>query len=241
MRSNRTISYHAVAGIPRPEVIDPEMKLFAEKFGYDLAYPALKSLSRNDKFILTGIQGYIHVLKNNLWGLCRKNGEEVVPCQYEDIDFVYETAAMVAMPYKMNGKWGLYSILRKSEVLPCIYDNIYLDKTRFIDSVVCVLNGKEGLFHCGGLSWDIPLKYNSLRPTGDYGIPYPAMIAEIDGKFGIVKSNEEKILLPIEYDNIYKDHYIYYAKKGDDLMPLSEQDYPDIYRKEIRLRYFGHY
>jgi len=67
---------------------------------------------------------YLSYQNNNKTGLLDMLGQEVLETKYSEI--VGETNNNLLV--KLNGKMGIYNLLGKNEIIPCIYDQIILDK-----------------------------------------------------------------------------------------------------------------
>ncbi|MFH6998095.1 WG repeat-containing protein [Flavobacterium sp. FlaQc-57] len=68
---------------------------------------------------------YLTYQNNNKNGLLDMLGQEVLETKYTDI--LGETNNNLLV--KLNGKVGIYNLLTKKETIPCIYDQIVLDKS----------------------------------------------------------------------------------------------------------------
>lgn len=68
---------------------------------------------------------YLTYQNNNKTGLLDMLGQEVLETKYTDI--IGETNNNLIV--KLNGKIGIYNLLTKKETIPCIYDQIILDKS----------------------------------------------------------------------------------------------------------------
>nr|WP_315194892.1 WG repeat-containing protein [uncultured Flavobacterium sp.] len=68
---------------------------------------------------------YLSYQNNAKMGLLDMLGQEVLETKYTEI--VGETNNNLLV--KLNGKMGIYNLLNKNEVVPCIYDQIILDKS----------------------------------------------------------------------------------------------------------------
>lgn len=60
--------------------------------------------------------------KDGKWGFVDENGKEVVPCQYDTIEYFENGVCSV----QRDGKWG-YVDLKGKEVIACEFDNILDD------------------------------------------------------------------------------------------------------------------
>ena len=63
--------------------------------------------------------GRAGVCRNDKWGFVDKEGNEVIPCKYENVEYFYHGHCFV----EKNGKWGIINTDGK-EVVPCEYENI---------------------------------------------------------------------------------------------------------------------
>lgn len=68
---------------------------------------------------------FIDVIKDGLWGIIDKNGNEIIPCKYEQLLFDYtldDFANNRLLALKKNGKYGKVNN-KGEEVVPFIYDD----------------------------------------------------------------------------------------------------------------------
>ncbi|GAA4418833.1 hypothetical protein GCM10023187_52630 [Nibrella viscosa] len=67
------------------------------------------------------------VCRQGKWGLVNDYGQEIAPCQYEDIRRIDEESrlvfGMVETPVRRNGRWGLLDN-KGREILACQYDDV---------------------------------------------------------------------------------------------------------------------
>jgi len=73
------------------------------------------------------------VKHNDKWGWINIDGEEVIPCQYDDVfnyDFYMSKTGIVAVKNNAN-KWGVIDTDGQI-ILPFIYDHVYIDYNIFV-------------------------------------------------------------------------------------------------------------
>lgn len=77
------------------------------------------------------------------WGFINKEGEEVIPCKYDDVKPFHEGMATVWKESNDIYKCGFIN-KEGEEVIPCKYDVVY---DFYEDMAVVSLNGKFGIFN----------------------------------------------------------------------------------------------
>ena len=135
--------------------------------------------------------------KKGKFGYIDKNGNEVVPCKYDDAEYFSEGLAKV----KMNGRWGFIDKNGK-EVIPCKYD----DAWDFSEELAKVkMNDKWGFVNKNG-NEVIPCKYDDAGGFSE-GLAY----VQMNGKWGFLKKNRKwgfidkngNEVIPCKYDDAW--------------------------------------
>lgn len=114
-------------------------------------------------------------------GFVSKEGKELIPCQYDDIQYYAESNKDIYAKVIKNGKLGLFDVSKGKEVISCNYTYIKIDTSRKI-AYVC-LGGKY-----------IPWQFIDYQETGDY--------FEENGKWGCIDIANARNLIPCEYNYI---------------------------------------
>jgi hypothetical protein len=138
--------------------------------------------------------------KTNKYGLIDSKGILVIPCQYNDTDYVNGLAKV-----QLNKKYGLYTLDNK-EVLPIAYEYIFPVKN---NSFICVKDKKYGVSNSMG-QFIVPLEYEYIDEVQE---KYFA-IRDSKGNSGILNADGQTII-PVEYKfyRIWKEK-IFAAKDG---------------------------
>lgn len=125
--------------------------------------------------------------KGGKWGLINKNGQEITPLKYDDINLFNKD---VLAEVKLNNKYGVINKEGK-EIIPIIYNEINL----LGEGIIKVkLNEKWGLINKAGVK--TPLKYDRL-----YSLVYGMIVYEINNKYGFLNTNFKEVTPP-KYDYI---------------------------------------
>lgn len=163
---------------------------------YDFIYPVYRD-------------GLLLVNKKNKWGYLNENGEEIIPCMFDDAVAFDKSVAVVSL----NGY--IYCINKKGEEIPdCLYAGSRPEQ---------ILQWKEShagpgrtrvvsRMHMQGLIDEhnkliVPIIYRSIRALDNSPNESPGMnrkkylLARRSDKWGIITTNHEEIL-PFVYDDI---------------------------------------
>jgi len=134
-------------------------------------------------------KSFLRVMDNDMYGIIRRNGEEVLPCKYNYICSFEEDLAIVV---DEDGRYG-YIGTDGTFVIPCRYDRAY--------------NFKEGL---GRVCMND--KYYYINSKGEtvfkqgydyiYGFSCERALIYQDGKFGYIDKKGE-LITPIVYDKAW--------------------------------------
>ena len=153
--------------------------------------------------------GWISVYNNRKEGACNLKGEEVIPCEYDNVVFrgyYYEV--------KNNGKVAIRD-LNGRELLGFFYDDVRWYQIKDEGYCEVKLNGKIGIVDKNGKEL-VPTLYDEIRwyQIKDYG----CCEVKLDGKWGVVDKNGREFIRPY-YDDISllhlkKDGYIDIKSNG---------------------------
>lgn len=124
-------------------------------------------------------------VKDNEWGLIDARGNNLIPCEYQDVQEFNESLA----PVKKGNFWGF--IDNKNEhVIDFQYDKISGFKNGF---AIGQINGLWGIIDNIGKE-KVPFIYDEIK-YNEYG----DIEVSLDGKFGVFDKNGEEII-KCEYD-----------------------------------------
>ena len=131
-------------------------------------------------------RGVFTVVKDGKKGLVNIDGNEIMPCKYDNISsFSEEGLAKV----ELNRKYG-YVDTRWKEVVPCKYD----DADTFSEGLASVkLNGKYGLIDTQGKEV-VPCRYDFVASFSE-GLAS----AKLNGKWGFIDTQGKEVI-PCKYD-----------------------------------------
>lgn len=116
---------------------------------------------------------------------------------------------------RKNGKWGIYSLLKKTLIIPCIFDQIIYDhKERFNDGWVVLQNDKWGLLSIDG-SVVLPCEYDEIL-SASY-----AWLIKKEGRWGTYDNKEKHMGLPCIYNEIIVTPHEYRALNGKEWLIIS--------------------
>jgi len=86
---------------------------------------------------------------NGKWGVVNKNsGRELIPCLYDEIEFLTDENNPQLRKITKDGKVGIYNTAQGKEFIPCVYDTLEHDKKQGLIHVC--KNGKYGLLKENG-------------------------------------------------------------------------------------------
>ncbi len=181
--------------------------------------------------------GTISIQKNGKVGLLDGNGEELIPCIYDDIIDPYKGVAEVVR----HGKHGMYDLEKKEEILPCKYiPEVYFTDKIFI---VCdALNIEDFYQENSTVKWGIFDKNQNKVLDFDYDFILYIDDDDIDkqdsfialnkgDKYGMADVNGHIIKEPI-YDNFsnyseglsavcINDKWAYIDMQGNQIIPFK--------------------
>ena len=175
---------------------------FANKYGYETAFKATQTFTVKG-WGLDLDSYFLHVLKNGKWGICSRDGKEIIPCEHEDIDYVYQCMGYTIVLAKKDGKWGGYWLYPELPNLPFEYDNLWWDQTSFVDKICAIKDGKECLLDYKQ-SYIIEPIYNKLSQLN-----YPCtLLKAYKGETWVaILTPDGKVVIPEgKYDSIRKEN-----------------------------------
>ena len=168
----------------------------------------------------------VQSLSNNQWGVINKNGETVIPMEYQEgLDI--KKGKIVA---KKGGKWGLLDTEGKT-LLPFAYD--YLEIISAEKNTVLLArkgekpNGKYGFIDFTG-KIIVPVEYDEVRfitLTTSAGSRHYNL--KKGGKYGVYGIDEGKFITDVKYDEqvwytSMNKPLVYKGKIGNDEYEITE-------------------
>ena len=170
-------------------------------------------------------QEYFFVSLNNRWG-CYSRGKLIIPMEYEYIGFKMPAEKIVKA--MKNGKWGFVDTENRV-VLDFSYDeacNFNNGKAYVKKGAVYMHIGKKG---------EVIDRKKDARPfceedATEAMVPYDMfedgllVIKEVNGKFGVLEKETNKVIIPFNYDKIgrYMDGVIQ-VRLGDKWGAYTDQ------------------
>uniref|UniRef100_UPI0040576079 phospholipase D-like domain-containing protein n=1 Tax=Alistipes sp. TaxID=1872444 RepID=UPI0040576079 len=139
---------------------------------------------------------------SRLWGFVNEQGEEVVPCKYNNINYPRGGFAIV--------KLGEYEgIIDKfgTTILPCCYNRVtyMILNTQHSEKYFLVdRNGKCGIF-TSNQTWIIETEFDSIYQYSYFNHKFGVWIVKQNNKWGIRKHNG-KLILECIYNKITPSH-----------------------------------
>jgi len=148
-------------------------------------------------------------------GAIDKQGNEVIPCEYDDIN-IHQIKEGGFANIEKNGKKGVYDIRQKSLLIPCVYDDIQsfsLKEQSFCNVTIGTL---KGVYDTKQKKEIIPCKYDEIRSFELKDMDFCRV--ERDGLCGLV-TKEGIIMVPCQYEEIEEGslksmNYCRIIKKG---------------------------
>ena len=140
------------------------------------------------------------VRMNGKWGVIDSTGNEIIPCQYDNVMWQRNIGAIIAVK---DGKYGLFTS-KGEEITPCVYDPIeqyYSDSYKPKQTLIVSQNGKRGLINIELRKEVIPCEYYSIRMFNSnmYGVSISSQYS-INGLI----DDKGKVVLPCECEEIYQ-------------------------------------
>jgi len=158
-------------------------------------------------------------------GIININQEEIIPLKYNFIQYINDRF-IIAL--NSEGKYGIINI-NNEEVLPFEYDEIH-KVSESNDYCQIVKNNRAGLISTIKGAILIPIDYESIYYADKEFIENELVIAQRDGKMGIIDVNNKEVV-PFIYDRInligncfevYKDGLAgLLDNKGSEILPAE--------------------
>lgn len=156
-----------------------------------------KILIKPDQFVMLGPYGYNRMIKAGVltksglrYGIVDYDGEEIIPFEYEDIEFTAITANNKAFPVSRNGEWGVVN-LKNEEIIAPLYSEITPQKN---GNYICSVRfGSAGYISNRGKEL-IPQIFKYIEPF-TYGNHTPA-VGEDEYSAGIIDETGKFIVGP---------------------------------------------
>jgi hypothetical protein len=152
---------------------------------------------------ILGDNGFYFVRKNELWGCYDNRGNNIIPVVYEGIGpRISEGLARV----KKTGKWGFVDLSNKIIIdfkyaFACNFESgkAYVNNDLFAGYInkkgeTIEKTSKKNTFCSENLSPDVEIR-NQFRDS-------LLVIRANNGKFGVVESKTNKIIIPFQFDEI---------------------------------------
>jgi len=156
-------------------------------------YEGEKRYSNYDWHYYDGKTLLARVYKNNGVGAVNSNGEEMIPCDFEDVDLfnVSENFIPIALPSEDNSKivWGMYDVKNKKVSVIPQYAKIEREQNGYASFKK---NGKWGLLHCATGNIVIPAIYLLDMDVVDNGIVRAFLGGTYDYGKNVVYANPDE-------------------------------------------------
>lgn len=174
---------------------------------------------------------YCEVKIGSKYGVIDKQGNEVIPCEYDGVS-VQQIKGRGFADVRKNEKKGVYDIRQKALIIPCIYDDIQsfsLKEQSFCNVTIGTL---KGVYDTKQKREIIPCKYDEIRSFELKDMDFCRI--EKDGLCGLV-TKEGEIMVPCQFDEmeegalqssdfcriIKKDRYGVLNRKGEEIIPCK--------------------
>ncbi|MBK8555722.1 MAG: WG repeat-containing protein [Lewinellaceae bacterium] len=177
-------------------------------------------------FIELARMGYFNVQKDGKWGLANRQGEILIPCQFDArISVDIDAGQFIA---SRDGKWGVLSATQEV-LLPFAYDDVQ-NTGLFYNAIA--KDGKYGLWDKKALKVTLPVSLDTLVKMNPRATYWAARKA---GRWGLV-GPEGAELIPLQFDSIAMPFYGFkncalvktgpkaftvYSVKGERLLPAE--------------------
>lgn len=104
--------------------------------------------------------GYIAVVRDKRLGVCKEaTGEEIIPCQYESIDFFSEEYFFYII-VSQNKKVGIIDLQTGKTIIPCLYDEIKMNW----GAALVRQSSKWGVVDMATAEQIIPCQWSEIEP-----------------------------------------------------------------------------
>ena len=121
-------------------------------------------------------EGFAAVCRNDLYGIIDRNGKEIIPCEYRNIEFSTEMNGMNIFCINKDGKYALFNA-DKRIMTNFIYEECFawldydINLRPYYDykmkAIPCTKNGKQGLVNAE-LKEITPFIYTDIIASGEY-------------------------------------------------------------------------
>lgn len=181
-------------------------------------YDSIECIMYKSKFSelsqnISQFTGYFRVKRNEHYGLCDKLGNEILPCQYDNLDICvpYGEGLFKYCIISLGSKCGIYNLISRKDIISVyesdfdeIHDIMFLgyayeyNYEYFSGFFMLGKNNDYGLCNEFGNNI-IQCKYKKIdiNNGGEY-----SYIISVDGKTGLYNSNKEKLIIPCQYDDV---------------------------------------
>lgn len=215
---------------------------FIIPLGYDYTrknYEGEKRYSNYDWYYYDGKTLITMVYKNNGVGAVNSNGEEIVPCNFEDVGIfdLSENFIPIALPSEDNSKivWGMYDVKNKKVSVIPQYAKIEREQNGYASFEE---NGKWGILHCATGNVVIPAIYLLDMNVVDNGIVKAFLGGTYDYGRNVIHVNpeechvlvlngsEQALLVVSSYDWIERSGpYVMKCRIGNQYNPKQEDSF----------------
>jgi hypothetical protein len=179
----------------------------------EIKYSSLKYI-----YILDGKDGiYIGSLNDKKSLL--KNGKEILPLQYDGIEYTGNTKVSLLK----ENKFGIWDFKSKTFLLDLKYSYIF-NMSILPNYYVYTISGKTGLILEDSTNL-LPCEYDRIY---DYNTFTNCLSVNKSGKVGLFHTKTNKLIIPAEFENInsLKNHFIKVSK--DNKWAIKHLQYPNI-------------
>ena len=155
------------------------------------------------------MDSFLHVKLDNKFGVVNFDGEEIIPCKYDDLTLFTKYSCLFKT--ELDGKYGLINF-DGTEIIPCKYS----DLTQFGDAIKSKSNNKYGLITYEGTEI-IPCKYDDFTIIEEYG--FDVIKSKSNSRYGLIRIKSEQLygewftvvqgeeILPCIFDKIETDDW----------------------------------
>jgi len=214
---------------------------FLDSTGKEISLMNYDSQSQNDDYYVAAELNLIPVKRKGKYGALNFQGKEILPCEYQKIDWYLFDGDYKQIAILKNGKWGLIGKDGKIIINP-LYDKIEIDYEIMdlgqLETPVfsLKLKGKYGLSTQEG-QLIYPCIYSEISPEYDCEIQYHLSLS--NGKKKGVGDVFGKIILAPEFENIncgrFEDKVFFMGWKSNkvsvynaDGSPFNNKQYDSI-------------
>lgn len=147
--------------------------------------------------------GFAKIKQKDKYGLMDKNGNEIIPCQYDDILTLTKEPDLIAV--KKDNQWGFVD-KNNHTVIPFVYEQVW----HFHNGLAKIRNNQQyGMIDLTG-KIIIPTQYQWLDDINEQGL----IRFQQNNQFGFI-NRDNQIVIPNQYEYIEQfNHDIAKAKKN---------------------------